>query len=264
MKPSVRVEYVDAESGRTLGRAHLPVERVPNPLELKPRLQLDEGEFVVVRAEPERSQDVRSRGELRLTVRRVVDLPQRGLLHRLPTLADALPALAPGPLPEEALRVERDAWRQVELLSRDHAEAIAEDLLAVRRILAREEEGGYAELVLRRTYYPAPLHAIDVSWIEQRFHEPKPYPALTLNGLAVPLRGGFALRLRAGIDLYGVARNGRTTCLALRGWGHGRHLFSDAQALGEVLSVHRLVLVDWCRGRLIPSEELATYFAERE
>ena len=259
MKPSVRVEYVDAESGRTLGRARLPVERVPNPLELKPRLQLGEEAFVVVRAEPELSQDVRTRGELRLTVRRVVDLPQGDLLHRRPTLADSLPPLGEGPLPDEALRVERDAWRQVEFLSRDHAEAIAEDLLAVRRVLSRGEAGGYPELVLRRTYYPAPLHAIDVSWIEQRFREPEAYPALTLNGLAVPLRGGFAFRLRAGIDLYGVARSGRTTCLALRGWGSGRHLFADAQALGEVLSVHRLVLVDWCRGRLIPAEELATY-----
>mgnify|MGYP004146209713 CR=1 FL=1 len=98
MKPSVRVEYVDAESGRTLGRARLPVERVPNPLELKPRLQLGEEAFVVVRAEPELSQDVRTRGELRLTVRRVVDLPQGDLLHRRPTLADSLPPLSP-PLP---------------------------------------------------------------------------------------------------------------------------------------------------------------------
>ncbi|MGE0711367.1 MAG: hypothetical protein AB7N76_30420 [Planctomycetota bacterium] len=289
MKQRVQVEYVDVESGRTLGRASLPVERIPDPLELKPCLTLGEERFVVVGAEPRASRDVAARGQLRLTLRRVVgDLSTADLTFRRPTLCGALPPLAPAPAGSAAgaagasvLRIERDGWRQHELIARAHAEAVAATLLEVRRVRARGEEPpssqeepageaadqaprepSFRELVLRPALYPAPLPGICPEWLRERFREPQAWDAVTLRGLKACFAEAFGLRLRSGLSLYGLSPGGKVRVAALCGQGEGRHLYHDAAALAEVLEVHSLVLVDWCRARVIPSDELVEFLSD--
>jgi hypothetical protein len=265
MNDRVQVEYVDAESGETIGVSHLPLARVPDPLELRPSLTLNEERFVVVAADPRHSGEVTARGALRLTVRRVVEgMTRADLEYRVPTLCGSLPSFAREEARGQVLSVPRDGWRQVEVVARSHAEAVAQTLLEIRGVRSQEarEDDRWGELVLRRAFYPAPLPGIELDWLRQRFQDTLDYDAVRLRGLRVGLEGTFGIQLRSGIDLYGARRLNRATCLCLQGRGSGPFLFHDASAIAEVIDVHALVLVDWCRGCLIAPEDLAAYLSD--
>lgn len=277
----VRVEYVDVESGQTVERATLPVERVPHPLELKARLTLGESHWVVVRAEPAASDAVAATGRLRLTVRRVADLVAPEIEYEAPTLAACLPALGDPLFSDEHERagapavLERDAWRQVELHTRSSAEPLAQELLSIRRahqsarvvsgaseaparggaeLAPRPPKVRYRELHLRSGLLPEPIPSMGFEWLANRFPGAVSH-ALHLAGLRLAVKGGFALRGESGLLLYGVATRGRVEVfgLARPGAGLSRHaLYHDLNGLCEVAEVHGLVLVDWCAARVYP------------
>lgn len=240
----VQVEYVDVESGETLSRLEVPADRVPDPLGFKPSVQLEGGHFVVVRAEPYRTHEVTARGELRLVVRRVVsDLSSADFAYRRGTLCEHLPAPARGErLEGRVLRIERDAWRQVELIDRAHAPTV----LSLLRATREESKSPFPELVLREPFLPSAVPLISLEWLRGRFRDPQDYDAVTLRGLGVALERTFGLALRSGLDLYGCLDwRGYVTSLALSGVASGRHVFHDGVSLGELLDVRGLFLIDW-------------------
>lgn len=282
----VQVEYIDVESGQTIERATLPVERVPNPLELKARLTLGEAQWVVVRVEPSASAAVRASGRLRLTVRRVADLVPPEIEYEAPTLATALPRWGESLQSDDHERsaapavLERDAWRQVELYARSSAEPLARELLCVERarqsarvvsgageglgrggaeVAPRPPKVRYRELHIRSALLPEPIPAMGFEWLASRFPSAVSH-ALHLAGIRKAVGGGFALRGESGLLLYGTASRGRVEVLGLARPDAGlsrRALYHDLSALREVAEVHSLVLVDWCAARVYPPKRFS-------
>lgn len=262
----VRVEFVDVESGQTVERASLPVERVPNPLELKPQLRLGAQRWVVIRAEPAASDEVTASGRLRLTVRRVEELTTADLSFDAPSMAPHLPELGPAELPRalpEALRealgeeivLPRGEWRALELVSRNHAELLAKDLQAVRRVLGRATEGGFPDVHIRQELLPNATPPIGLEWLCELIREATLHP-LRLAGLQT-VRAGFAIRGGSGLIFYGTAPRGRVAALglALPPRALEQHaLYHDLAALSELGEVHGLVLLDWRQARAYPPE----------
>lgn len=258
----VRVEFVDVESGETVERASLPVERVPNPLELKPQLKVGTQRWVVIRAEPAMSDEVTSSGHLRLTVRRVEELTTESLIFDAPSLAPFLPELGeanfPAALAEEvgeAVVISRSEWRQVELVSRSQAEHLARDLQAVRRVLRTETPAGFPDLHVRTDLVPAATPPIGLEWLCELIREARLHP-LRLAGLR-EVEDGFAIRGASGLLFYGVAPEGRVRVLGVATPAHDlrQHvLYHDLAALSELGEVHGLVLLDWRKARAYPPE----------
>lgn len=262
----VRVEFVDVESGQTVERATLPMERVPNPLELKPQLRLGAQRWVVIRAEPAASDEVTASGRLRLTVRRVEELTTAELSFDAPSLAPFLPQLGPSGLEEllseefageleEEVVIPRGDWRQLELVSRSHAERLAKDLQAVRRVVRTEGPGGFSEVHVRAELVPSATPPIGLEWLYELIRSASLHP-LRLDGLQT-VRAGFAIRGGSGLTFYGVAPRARVEVLglALPPRALEQHaLYHDLAALSELGEVHGLVLLDWRRARAYPPE----------
>ncbi|MBL4848318.1 MAG: hypothetical protein JKY65_22595 [Planctomycetes bacterium] len=258
----VRVQFVDVESGRTVEEAMLPVERVPNPLELKAQLRLGEEHWVVIRAEPAGAQEVTATGHLRLTVRRVADLTTVDLVFDAPTLCARLPEIGDADLPqalaenaEPPLTLDRNTWRQVELVSRTHAERLAADLQAVRRNIRKATERGYPDLHVRHELIPSATPPVGLEWLVGLVRKATVH-AIRLDGLQT-VASGFAIRGASGLLLYGVAPFGRIEVLGVEAPAQGDEphaLYHDLAALREVGAVHEMVLLDWCRAKVYPPD----------
>jgi len=259
----VRVEFVDVESGQTVERATLPMERVPNPLELKPQLRLGAQRWVVIRAEPAASDEVTASGHLRLTVRRVEELTTAELSFDAPSLAPFLPDLGPSEFPEslaeelgEEVVIPRGEWRQLELVSRSHAERLAKDLHAIRRVVRTETPQGFPEVHVRSDLLPSATPPVGLEWLYELIREASLHP-LRLDGLQT-VQAGFAIRGGSGLTFYGVAPRGRVAVLGLalpRRQGLEQHaLYHDLAALSELGEVHGMVLLDWRQARAYPPE----------
>jgi hypothetical protein len=245
----VRVRLVD-EAGVLLSQAELEPEALPESFEAETTLELGGESWLVVRAEPMTRAAYVASGSLTLALRKqqLASVDPRDILFSLPTLNDALPAVAAGTSKQglRVLELHEDDWRQVELVSRGHAAAVAEELVHIRGILARPTGPGFAQLHVRK-HPAAPLSDTNITLAELERHWPgsESYDGVGFRGVAGLIEHGFAVD--AGeLQLYGQAEDGIVTTLGLTS-----ALAEPPPPLRQLMRAHALVLVAWCTARVV-------------
>ncbi|WP_238010644.1 hypothetical protein KZZ52_31035 [Dactylosporangium sp. AC04546] len=224
----IAVEFVDATSGVVFARADLPPEQLPADFSLRTTLQLGGEPWLVETASRP------APGRLVLTVRRIERVAPQALLFSLPTLCEALPPLAPGPVPGGCLELHEDDWRQVEAATPAATTVVETEFAAIRRVYERHREpAGFRDLHARTVGPLIPRLPWNV--LGPAEHE---YAGVCFRGATRPVAGGFAVRVR-GVTWYGLRDADQITLLAVAG--------PVTPAAGAVLSWAGLALVDWCR-----------------
>ncbi|MEV5753542.1 hypothetical protein AB0L00_37465 [Actinoallomurus sp. NPDC052308] len=265
---TVRVVFVNAETGGELGRSELAAEALPDTFEIDTVLHLGDTDWSVQRAEPPTAERFLATGTLTLTVRRIESMRPSDILYSMPTLYDPLPP--PGGQAHDgvAFEIHEDTWRQVEMISAELDDQIAAELLAVRRIYdehARRDEHGRLygfEAIHVRTGPTRPL--------------PQPVSLERLSSILSPIDhryAGVGYRATAGLIadsfafavgpfvLYGLAEGdlATTLCVAVERPEAPERLTALTDALDDAMRSFDLRLVDWCRCAAVTADSIADY-----
>src|SRR5678815_1228616 len=97
MSRTIRVVFINANTGEVIGRSDMPLEQLPESFDIATTLQIGQTSWEVDRAEPATSQEF--------------ERSRCFVLHE-------------------------DDWRQLEFVSADRMDAVAEECEAIRRVYA--------------------------------------------------------------------------------------------------------------------------------
>ncbi len=97
MKPTqIHVIFVDAETGKILGKNFSPSDQMPKIFEpQKTTLNLAGTLWVLVKAEPSTADEYIRTGEVTISLEKVKHLPAQSILYSLPTICDTVPKVRP-------------------------------------------------------------------------------------------------------------------------------------------------------------------------
>jgi hypothetical protein len=268
-KKTVRVLFVDAASGTTIAQTDSPPEQLPESFEARTTIQVKGHEWEVVSAAPVTRAEYVKAGALRLTVRivNVQNIPPDKILFSLPTICDAIPAIAGGTskVGKRVLELHEDDWRQVELVAVAHLDEARACLAKIERVHAEERTPGGAFKKLHvRSELPAPIgpDALALSTLKAAFAAGvTAHDGIAYRGVAGLIEGGFAFRTAAGLEVYGVEAGGAVTTVGLVIGGEA--VEADARSLASVLREKRLVLIDWCRVEVVEGEDQVVAYLGR-
>jgi hypothetical protein len=240
---------VDAASGAVIGQTESPPEALPASFEAYTRLEIAGQHWEVVEAEPmTRVEYVKSR-KLTLVLRKIKieTVPVDKILYAIPTLNDWTPAIAEGTtkLGKRVLELHEDDWRQIELVSRIHAETVESELAGVRR--ARESRVGpgfKAVHIRKRLTSPLAECNLTLAGLDRALSGAQPFEGLAYRQVAGLIANGFALEVD-GTAVYGLISDGLVTNCGLL------HLPDPPpKSIVDLCGEHGLLLVDWCAAQV--------------
>lgn len=266
--PTVTVEFVDAETGETIGRSEMPAATLPPSFAARTTVDFDNSAWQVEGADPITSEEFVARRHLVLTVRRLGQVPIDQIRYSLPTICDPLPPMLPNAPSDELLSLHEDDWRQVELISGSQANAVMAEFEAIRRVY--EEHGvtgpdgilrGFDSIHLRERL-PEPLSPA-LSGRQLRRLLPgiqRVYRGVGFRDTAGGVAGSFALGL-GPIAIYGLTDSETVTTLALHPDDRSKLHLLDTVATGiaGVLRAFDLMFVDWCHCGTVDPSEIGDY-----
>ncbi|MFY0568712.1 hypothetical protein ACN28E_33500 [Archangium lansingense] len=270
---SIRVRFIEAETGQLMGESEVPAEQLPQSFEAATSMDIGESSFEVVSADPMTAQEFLQTGTLRLELREVKHemVDPRELLYSLPTISNELPPIAEGStkLGKFVLELREDDWRQVELVTLSLQPTIATVFAAIERIYTEHRKSsGFDELHIRKEM-PAPLEGTSLTLADLRGamgETAKWLDGVSFRGVAGLVEGSFAVGLPSGPALYGLQREGRISVLGLQHIGVSAAVEGDARLLAALASKHQLCLVDWCRVEQVPAsaERIQAWLSDQD
>lgn len=256
---TIRVRFIDAETGELVGETEVPAEQLPQSFEAATSLDIGDSTFEVVSADPVTAQEFRQTGNLRIELREVettmVDPSE--LLYSLPSISEELPPIAEGStkLGRNVLELREDDWRQAEFVALALQPAITAVFGSIERIYTEHRKGaGFDELHIRKEV-PTPLEGASLTLADLRGAVGETVTWLdgvAFEGVAGVVDESFAVKLPSGPTLYGLQREGRVSVLGLHHTKASAAIEGDARLLAALASKHQLCLVDWCRVEQVP------------
>lgn len=264
----IHIRFIDAATGNVFAETLLEPERLPQTFELATTLHIAEQEWSVIKAEPMTAAEFIQTGELTLTLAKVSYINPKDILYSLPTICDALPAIAEGStrLGKRVFALHEDDWRQVEFISHDYKNNIEQEFACIERIFreASKETGSFrafTELHVR-SLIPQPITGpIALDQLAALLPpESSAYEGIAYQRQEGLLEGGFAWQA-SPLVLYGQQSDGLVTALGVQIAGGASPISPDfVMALAAFMAAHRLSLVDWCNTALVTAEALQHYF----
>lgn len=233
---TVHVVLVDAASGKPIGQVDLQPDQLPESFAQPTTLHLGDSDWRVEHAEPVTRAEAVAAGQLRLTLRQVIEIDPAKILFSLPSLENAMPPMQDGD--GDALCIHEDDWRQIELVAPRFEPEIAAELAAIREVIAERTGPGYPRLHVRERI-PEPLTGTSLTIAEVSRGARR---ALRIGDSAPIVAGGFGFDVEGGA-MYGREDAGRVVVVGVQG--------AAPEALHDLARAHRLFIVDWCAARLI-------------
>lgn len=263
----IHVRFIDAATGNVFGETMLEPDRLPQTFELTTTLHIAEQEWSVVKAEPMTAAEFIQTGELTLILAKVSYINPKDILYSLPTICDAIPAIAEGStrLGKRVFAMHEDDWRQIEFISQDEQSAIETEFAGIERIFreASKETGSFRAFTNLHVRSLIP-HPITGQIALDQLATLLPADSSAYEGIAYQrqeglLEGGFAWQ--AGpLVLYGQQFDGSITTLGVQMARGAPALSPDfVKALAGFMTAQRLYLVDWCNTTLVAAETIQAY-----
>ena len=115
----VRVQFIDALTGNTIGTSKMPPEQLPETFEVQTTMHLNDEDWSIEEAIPAHSKDFLETKELILKMRKVEKINPQDLLYSVPTISNEIPQpFYSGLFNGFEYSILDDDWRQNEFLSR--------------------------------------------------------------------------------------------------------------------------------------------------
>jgi hypothetical protein len=260
---AVRVEFIDADTGKSLFRTDSPPGQLPESFSKPTSVQIEGVEYDVIRAEPSDAASYLKSARLKLWVRKRVFVPLNRILFSLPTITDRLPSLVEASGKGDFFDLHEDDWRQVELVSSEVVDLVDAEIAEISRVHqeARVEWGWSRMHVRREPARPLGKTRIALDRLHARFRtDVRRFDGLRMKGEEGLVQGGFAFETGSLLVVYGQAEHGILTCCGIV----PRSAPADAAPLAEFCDEFSLWLVDWCRAERLPSnpDTFGRYFGE--
>lgn len=263
----VEVVFVDGATRSEIGRSKLSREQVPASFETHTTVDLSGRKWLVDQAEPSSPAEVAAARTLVLTLRRLESVPPGDILYSLPSICDALPAVAGADKAAACLEMHEDDWRQTEMVSADQRDVVLAELRAIRAIhdehARRNADGqltGFDAIHVRAQ--PARPLSIAVprqqllSLLPPADHE---YGSVAFTGNPGAAAGSFAAAF-GPVELYGLAEGDAIQILCLRRLVTPPGPRPDLlQGLQHAMRAFSIVLVDWCQCSITEPASLGDY-----
>ncbi|GAA1808621.1 hypothetical protein GCM10009682_32970 [Luedemannella flava] len=266
--PTVTVEFVDAETGQTIGRSEMPATTLPPSFAPRTTVDFDDAAWQVEGADPVSSEEYLARRHLVLTVRRLGAINSEQIRYSLPTICDPLPPMLPNAPSGELLELHEDDWRQVELISGTQANAVMADFEAIKRIYDGHgisgPDGilrGFGSIHLRERITEPLSPALPGRQLRRLLPDIQHvYRGVGFRDTPGGVAGSFALGL-GPIAMYGVTDNETVTTLALHPDDRATLGLLDSVAAGitSVMRAFDLLFVDWCHCGTVDADQVADY-----
>jgi hypothetical protein len=267
----IDVQMYDASSDELIARSEVPADQLPASFEAETTMHLGPEDWLVVEARPMTAEEFRKTGKLILRVSKCGKLgtmDPNDILFSLATINDGLFGIAPNTtkLGKDVLEIAEDDVRQIEFIATSQMAAIEQEMESIREIHQNaRREVGFTHIHVRNRILQ-PLEGCNPTIREILRAIPR---SVALDGFgyfrsAGLVIDGFAIRFFSSLTLYGTHRNGRIDYLCLAHGAPNNAGAQDFEKLAAVAAKHDLLLVDWCRGAVIPPvlDEYAAYFAE--
>jgi hypothetical protein len=260
--PTVETQFIDASTGKAIGEADMPAERLPQSFALETTLHIADEDWKVIKAEPMTAEEFLQTGKLVITLQKVVKIPTSNILFTVPTLCNEIAAVRAGSTKQgkNALELHEDDWRQIEFLSTSYRNVIDTDLTQIMHIYrdASVNTGRFVAFkhIHLRQQLNAPLQEeILLNQLEGIF----PSVSYRYEGVAYQqsdglIEGGFAFKVATTL-FYGQQVEGVVKVLGLNMGEKAPEANQDlADALQKFMAVYQLCLVDWCAPQLIAAD----------
>lgn len=246
---TIHVRFVDAETGKVIAEINVPLPTLPQSFEAATHLELSGQHWDVVAADPVMAELFSRSGNLLLTLRRrhVTQVGAKEILYSLPTICDAIPAIAESTskLNKRVFEFHEDDWRQIELISIDHQDAVQAELSDIQHIYLNTPVGsGFHTLHIRQRITTA-LN-LPFSAVMAAFPNARSYEGIAYQQVAGLIDGGFGFET-ADFILFGEQHQVfvNTLCLALT--QAKSYNGTSSNQLKALMASYELILVDWCR-----------------
>ncbi len=253
MAATIRIEFVDAASGRPVGRTDVPRKDLPSGFGRQESVEIEGRPYAIERCEPSEIDDLASLKSVRLFVRPIRPVDPADILCSLPTICDPIPPVVRTACGPRVLRLHEDDWRQVELVARAHEHQVDVCLGQIRRIHRDFRKGpGFTQLHVR-SEVPLPLGGLRLELAQVRPPGARAFDGLSYLDADGIIAAGFAFETASGLAVYGETAEGALTAFGL----HGAVAAEDAKCLAGLAGAHGLLLVDWCRAVKRAAGEIA-------
>jgi hypothetical protein len=283
-KKTLRVLFVEAQSGAEIGFDELPLKEIPEDFQDQTWVEIDGDRWKVVNVDPEKPKKAFKSGTLLVYVELVERrTPQVVEVHtepvkeipvfQYPSKADQLPRMSGKREDLQLLEIGSWEWRDKEFT------------IASNRSVVREVFGKIEELILLngterngQKYYTrqydrydlfAPLRGSKVlleTIVTEYFPEAKAIEGLTFMGSDQVADSTFVFRIGSGIVFYGQEFDEVVRYLAVYRPGQllPEQLRADCLQLAGLMEKKGLILVDWPQRKIVEAEgeALLDYFLE--
>jgi hypothetical protein len=245
----IDVEFIDADSGQSIGHSKVPLGDLPKSFALNTTLTIKDDEYTLVSADPLHAEDFQRTGRLVLTLRQIRRIDPNRVLFTIPTLSDDTFPLTDrrvGP-DEDYLSLHEDAWRQIELVSGTHLGLIEEELNDIRRVIENDSVPGsitgFRSLHVRKSIISPISSAIAPSELRAALPRMTQRRGIVDEASRQVIDGGFAY-VGPHSSVYGIEREGHIAIVGLEDDPRRRRLTVE---FADFMANHNLLLVDWCR-----------------
>src|SRR5579885_2574053 len=129
----IQVMFIDTATGKPFATVALPADHLPQSFEAETTFHLGDEEWSVAQADPMTAAEFIQTGQLTVTLAKISRVNPQDILYSLPTICDAIPAIAEGStkLRKRVFELHEDDWRQREFISVDHRDAIEAEFASI-------------------------------------------------------------------------------------------------------------------------------------
>lgn len=259
MNQEINVRFVDVSTGQVFAESSVPMDMLPETFELHTSMHLGDDDWTVVQAEPVTSAAFAKSGQLTLTLSRVQTMPIKDILFSLPTISNEIASVSEiSRAGKSVLEMHEDDWRQIEFISAGLREKVNAEIAEIRGVIEADASKPGFERCHVRYGLPVPLEKLNFNSVTSIFSRGMDaldgvfyfqYPNL--------IDDGFAFR-SDDLSVYGSQSDGMVGVLGLSGISvKAENLEIRVVQFHTLMTGHGLLLVDWCRARVVPADAAA-------
>ncbi|WP_295126293.1 hypothetical protein [uncultured Chitinophaga sp.] len=246
----IRVMFIDADTGQTLGTSDLSPEQLPESFEIPTTLELGNHKWEIQEADPISADIFLKTKQLTLILKRLDSIDPTSIIFSLPTISSEVPSVEGWqPYPAFVTYITDDDWRQSEFINISKLSLIGSEMDEVKAVCIHEgrevENGGR---IFNKIHVRAKIGEpqIFIAMYElKNLLKTKEVGSIAFSGYPGFVKNGFAINT-PNAQFYGIEENGvvKTLCM---------HAFTDNASLEmeRVKKTFHLVFVEWCNCNIL-------------
>ncbi|BCL79629.1 hypothetical protein ccbrp13_20940 [Ktedonobacteria bacterium brp13] len=256
---SVETLFMNASTGKAIGQADMPVERLPQSFAQETTMHIGDEDWKVIKAEPMTAEEFIQTGKLVLTLQKVDKVPVKNIFFTLPTLCNEIPKILSGSTKEgkHVLELHEDDWRQIEFISLSYRSAIDFELAQIRSIYREASVNNGHLLAFKKVHVrqhintPLPEEILLEQFVSFFTSALYRYEGISYQGTDGLIDGGFAFRTSAAL-FYGQQVEGIVKILGVKMVENVPVENKDiSHSFQRFMATYNLALMDWCKPQLI-------------